>query len=192
MQSGLRKPAAAIFFAALLLAACTTPATQPKAPDAFTATAKAGTVNDGNAHVYAFLGTWHHLLIDYENAAPANFFVNGANVGGVNKDECLFVELPPGTYKFSWQQRTSFKPATADPMTFNLAPNQNAFVAFDVTTGVGVLLGPIGALVDGLDGSVVDRSADGFHAVKDMKIVLPDKAVVEKIRPMGPIAQSRN
>lgn len=177
--------ALALVFMTLIESACTTPGIQLAAPDQVATAAKTGMIKNGKAHVYAFLGTWHRVGVDIKVGSPSNFFVNGVNVGGINKNECMFIELPPGTYNFAWQERVSSSPVTASPRTFTIAPDQNLFVAFDMGTGVGQMFGLVGALAEGVSGAVADPSVAGLQTIQDMKIVLPNEAMVATLRPMG-------
>ena len=168
----------------LLLAACATPGHQPAAPVIMATAVKSGTMHDGEAHVYAYLGTYHGLLFNLAERGPSAFFINGSNVGTVNYRQCMFIELPPGTYSFSWKQNVaggSSAPATR----FTLAPNQNAFLPFDIHQTMGAAFGLIGALADPSTGSVADRTAVGLKEIRNMKIILPEESVVAKIRPLG-------
>ena len=127
-------------------------------------------IKDGKAHVYAFLGTvW----------SPTNFFVDGVNVGGINRNECMFIELPPGTYTFSCQERASSLSSASKPVAFVLEADQSVFFAFDVKFNPGVMFGAIGVLATSGSAEsaylIVDRSADGIETIQNMKIVLPDK-----------------
>ena len=183
MKSITRNTFSSLLLIGLFLAACTTPGIQPQAPDTLSVAIKLGKINDGNAHVYAFLGTMH-AVFDTSVASPANFFVNGKNIGGINKGECMFIELLPGTYKFSWQERALSSPVMASPVAFKIAASQNVFVAFDFKAGAGAMFGAIGALAEGVTGSVVNRSGDGFQTIQNMKIVLPDESAVGMLRPM--------
>lgn len=150
---------------------CTTPGNQPVAMATMAAAVKSGVIKDGKAHVHAFLGTV---------CTPTNFFVNGVNVGGINRNECMFIELPPGTYTFSCQERASSLSSASKPVTFALEADQNVFFAFDVRFNPGVLFGVVGVMATSGSADsaflIVDRSADGIETIQNMKIVLPDKA----------------
>lgn len=139
---------------------------------------KMGTLDDGKAHVYAFLGRYHTWLWDSKVGMASDFYVNGVKVGGVNKNECLFIELPAGTYQFSWRDRSPF-PVTIGPAQFSIGENQNVFIALEGKVELmpdSVIFGPKGTATANSNAHwhVGDRSSDGFSLIQDMKIVLPD------------------
>lgn len=151
---------------------------QPPAPAPLSAAVKMGTFKDGKAHVYAFLGTYHSWLWDSKVGMPSDFYVNGVKVGGVNKNECMFIELPAGTYQFSWRDRLQL-PVTIGPAQFSIGENQNVFVALEAETELmpdSMVFGPKGTATAISDAHwhVADRTRDGFSLIQDMKIVLPD------------------
>ncbi len=193
MKPGMTKPATALLFIGLSLAGCAVGGTQSQFPDftvdTVSAAVKSGQYYDGNAHVYAYLGRMDTLLLKRsflkrDVGSPANFFVNGENVGGIGKNQFMFIDLPPGSYNFAWEERAA-APVAAGAVTFAIAANENLFVAFDLSGGPIAFIGGTGPWAGSISGSVADRSADGVEAVQDMKLVLPDKAVVAQLRPMG-------
>ena len=161
------------------LGGCTTPASQLAAPDALASAAKSASIQDGKAHVYIFHGTFHRALIDGKVLVPIDVYANGSNIGGINKGDVLFVELQPGIYNFSWTERTKSSMAVhAEPVSFSLKADQNLFLALDMRTGVGHFFGAIGALAEGIDASINDRSSEGVATVQNLKVVLPNSGMV--------------
>lgn len=193
MKTGMCSPAAALLFIGLSLAGCAAWSTRSDIPDftvdTFSATVKSGQYDDGNAHVYAYLGTMDTLLLKRSFlkrrvGTPADFFVNGTDLGAVGENQFMFIDLPPGTYDFAWKQRGA-APLAAGPATFTLAANENLFLAFDLRGGPIAFIGGGGPWAGSISGTIADRSAEGVEAVQDMKLVLPDKAGVAQLRPMG-------
>jgi len=182
---------------------CSTPGTQPAAIDSLAAIVRSGMIVDGKAHVYAFLGKVHSTHLTASHRDSSNFIVNGECLGGISRNECMFIEIPPGTYTFSFQERTPIQPARTNPVTFNIEADQNVFVAFDIFIRsrsidymmLGAAGGPpavaagsaAGALAASIvfDDQVVDKSEEGVKTIQHMKIVLPDSIALEKIQPLN-------
>jgi len=165
--------------AVMLVAACAMqpPLNQPAASAEASTPIKAAAVKDGKAHIYAFLGTFHNVFADMPMKTSANFTVNGITAGGVNRDDCLFIEVPPGTYSLAWQERAQGPMAlSTQPTQFKLAADQNLFVAFDVRNN---------GLLAGFSSSLVDRSGDGVGAIRSMKVVLPDAVALTSLGGMA-------
>lgn len=182
---------------------CSLPGNQPVAVDTIAEAVKSGVINDGKAHVYAFLGYVHSTYINSHHRDSSNFIINGINVGGISKDECMFIDIPPGTYTFYFQERAPIMPAMTKPLTLDLKADQNVFLAFDIFIGskpassmmLGVAGGPpavaagsvAGALANStvFDNRVVDKSEDGVKTIQGMKIILPDNVALERIQPIN-------
>ena len=155
---------------------------------AMAATVKSGMIKDGKVHVYVFLGK----IGSYSNSSPTDLFVNSVNVGGINRHECMFIELQPGTYTFSNKERTSTMPVKSQPVTFTLEADLNLFLAFDIVVQSYADLGylPLGSArgavvpipISVTHNVIVDRSADGVKTIQGMKIILPDNVALERIQ----------
>ena len=46
-------------------------------------------------------------MSEIDMKAPADFLIDGRNLGGVNYGEVLVFEVPAGRYRFSWAERTN-------------------------------------------------------------------------------------
>lgn len=170
---------------------CTTPGNQPVAMDTMAAAVKSGMIKDGKTHVYVFLGRMGHC----PNCDPTDLFINGVNVGGINKNECMFIELEPGLYAFYSKERTSTLPLRSQSVTFNLDVDQQLFLACDInisaSTGMAYLpVGSSGGAVVPMPiissrGIIADRSADGVKTIQGMKIILPDDVALQRIQPIN-------
>jgi len=177
----------AVTAAMVVLAACVSPANQPAADATFAQDAKSGRIAAGRSRVYVFLGTLVINGHERDNPSASDFFINGVDVGGVNRGECMVIDLAPGTYVLSSKERSS-NPPPVQAVTVTLEPGSPLYLAIDVgiTTGP-VLPGAIPTLVAQSNapppatGALHPRNVDGPQRVHAMKIVLPDEAAMRSL-----------
>jgi hypothetical protein len=172
----------------LALGACAIPAHQPAADAAFAAQAKAATVDPAKARLYLYPGerdAWFGLSTG--NRMPADVQVNGITVGGVNRGECLVVDVPPGRYRVSWSARNDQfdLPIRSDDHPITLAPGEPAYLSFDIHDHVGEAFGVLGLMMTPPTGHIIDHPVDGHETVESLKIVLPDPAAVAQLHPIA-------
>lgn len=170
---------------AMALAACAGPATRPAA----TASHAPGTplvkASPGKAHLYVYLGKVYGQVANFPNWRQSNFYINGMEVGAVGADECLYVELAPGVYNFSWEGRDwGMGPVRSGQNVDIVEPDQDLFFALNVSRGVGALTAPVGWWADPDRGRIVDTYPDGRDTVRDRRIVRADTRVLARIRPL--------
>lgn len=164
------------------VAGCATPVYQPKADPGFTSVVKSSPASPGTARLYAFLGTYRGFLFDLDHRISFDFSVNGLNLGRINKDECLVLDVKPGTYSVSFVEAVDGRTAN---QTFTLVSGQSAFLAIDIKQSVGTFFGLIGALAVPDTFHIFDRSGDGLRAIQNMTIVLPNDWNLALLKPMG-------
>lgn len=177
-----------LFGAALLsLAACAIPATQPAADPVFSARAKAATVDPDKARLYAFLGENRTpFLISLAKRTPSDLYINGIIVGGLNRGECLVLDLKPGTYSLSWVDRTTDAgPMRSGAHMVTLSAGHAVYISLDTEHHVAEMFGAVGQMLDPPTGDIKEHPQDGQATVAAMKIVLPDKLAVTLIHPIG-------
>jgi hypothetical protein len=169
----------------LALCACNIPANQPLADASYAAAAKAASIAPDQSRLYAYVGerdAWFGLTAD--SRMPADVKVNGITVGGVNRGECLVVDLPPGQYRVSWSARTNDLPIQSDDVGVRLVPGQPTYLSFDIHEHVGQMFGVIGLLANPPTGHIVVHAQDGRQTVEGLKIVLPNAAAVAQVHPI--------
>ena len=174
----------ALFMAAAALTCCHSLPAPPAADAAFASQVKAGNIADGKAHVYVFLGRTHGLVFDLKNRRDADFYVNGQDIGKIAAGDCLYFELEPGVYNFSWAERAWLSPIRSDEDVDLLSPNQDAYLALDVDKNAGSLLGLAGEFFDPNRARIDDRFPAGRYLVSDLNIILPKSDVASRIHPL--------
>lgn len=140
----------------------------------------------GKAHLYVYLGRTHGQLFSYANGRESDFYINGIDVGRVGPADCLFVDLEPGAYDFSWRRSHNLLVEVASDRDYDmLQPGQEVFLALDVDQNFGSLFGPIGWWLDPDTGHLADTFPRGRLAIADRRISRPDTAILAKLHPIA-------
>lgn len=175
---------AALLSLLLVLAGCHSLPEQAIAEPSLASQIKAETIKDGKAHVYIYLGTIHGLVFDLGNWHAADVFINGTKVGSVDSGDCLYVELDPGVYRFSWLERTWFQPVRSSEDVDLLDADENVFLALDIEKNAGYVFGPIGEFFDPDRGMIKDTHPEGHDDITGLTVVLPDRDALARIHPL--------
>lgn len=177
-----------VFFM-LALAGCTPPVHQPLADADYANRVKTEKFSGKMARVLVFLGDHNSGLgLPLKNKSPSEFYINGMNVGVVNTGECMAIDLKPGAYKFSMKEKGTT--ANSGEKPYKLHSGQSVYLALDWNAQWGKSLGATlltgGLLVVSVHTvELVDHSAEGGQIISDLKIVLPNSAIVSQINKKG-------
>jgi hypothetical protein len=175
----MKTSTAAIRFLAILglfaPAACTgIPAKNAGAPTTLEQAVQANTPSVGKARIHFVLGRNKALLMDMAEDLPADFIVNGATVGGVNKGQVLVIEFDPGIYDFSWRRR--YNGADDVKMTYThkvLHPGDMIYLRADIDHGYGSSFGAIGMMIDPPRSEAIECPSDCPSLIKNLAVVVP-------------------
>ncbi len=177
--------------AATALAACgPEPIPQTKADTTYAQQVKLSPPPPDKARLYALLGRERGGLIAYKNDTVADVQINSLRVGALNSNECLVMDLVPGTYIVTI---TDLRTNSISQQAYKLVPGQAKIIALDLQRNmardifVGAAFGVIGvAATQGISPSpslIVDRSAEGLAVIQNLTITSPDAATLATIRP---------
>ena len=181
----------AIVMLATSLAACgPQPIAQSKAEANYAQQVKSSPPSSDKARLYALLGRERGGLIAYRNDTTAELQINGLRVGAINSNECLVVDLVPGTYTVVI---TDLRTNHVSRQTYGLTAGQAKIIALDLQRNMAGLAGaPFGAIgiaaVQGANPSpsvIADRSAEGLAAIQNLTITSPDAATLALIKPQA-------
>lgn len=141
--------------------------------------------SDNHAHLYVFLGRIHGQLISRPNWRTSDFYINGVNVGAIDRHNCLQVELEPGVYYFAWHTNSPvWGPVKTSEAVDLLQPGQYAYLTLNIERNAGALLGPIGWWADPDNGIMVDQYPNRRDIPKDGCVLHPIPGAIAKIHPI--------
>jgi hypothetical protein len=141
------------------------------------------------AHLYVFLGQVRGVLFSHANGRTSDFYINGVYVGTIGRAECLYLDLEPGVYDFSWRAREAVLGRVRSSSDADmLQPNQEVLLALNIERNAGALLGPIGWWLDPDRGHIENTPTLKRDIVQDHRILRPGPAVLAQIHPIaGPL-----
>ncbi len=99
----------------------------------------------GYSKVYFSAGTQGFGAFTDPKIWGGEFFIDGINVGQINQNEVLVIDVIPNTYTFTFSPHNN-SDATRQPLTKSLAAGSILILRADLKMGfMGLLLGPLAA-----------------------------------------------
>ena len=137
---------------AALLSGCVTPANAPRAGVEGQQDAASLRASDGMARVYVFSGVDRYALDDQQMLSSYDITVDGIVVGSLDPETYFFIDLAPGNYGFSWNERASHFATHADEaLQLDLSSGDVTFIRpidANISTGAGAAGGALGGLIE--------------------------------------------
>ena len=99
-----------LLFLPLVIAGCTVPANQPPLSGDLANRHSQSRPPITGGRIHFWLGKTFSgglILSEIDMRQPADLFIDGRNIGGVNYGEVLVFEVPAGRYRLSWVERAN-------------------------------------------------------------------------------------
>jgi hypothetical protein len=133
-----------------VVAACTTPATQAVAPTTLDQQAKSFIARPDAGTLYLYQGIKRQMRTLWQKsevplAAPADYFVNGQMVGGLNQGQFFALTLPAGEYRITWKERWDGA-TVSQPYSLSVAAGNTYFLRSVFGSAGSEMLGILGGL----------------------------------------------